>query len=112
MDDGSLKYLNIDKFEAPKMFRCKLTNQTKLLNKTFWVLDFIENVHTKYSRINKTEGKTLVEIKLDINSEHSRKKFFTGSLEINYILNEIKRMDKFPRSVTLRRNEYGEFYFE
>lgn len=35
MDDGSLKYLNIDKFEAPKMFRCKLTNQTKLLNKTF-----------------------------------------------------------------------------
>ena len=112
MDDGSLKYLNIDKFEVPKMFRCKLTNQTKLLNKTFWVLDFIENVHTKYSRINKTEGKTLVEIKLDINSEHSRRKFFTSSLEINYILNEIKRMDKFPRSVTLRRNEYGEFYFE
>lgn len=40
-DDGSLGFLNIQPDEDRKYFHCEEITQQKLLNKSFWVIDFI-----------------------------------------------------------------------
>ena len=42
-DDGSLGFLNIQPDEDRKYFHCEEITQQKLLNKSFWVIDFIGN---------------------------------------------------------------------
>ena len=41
-DDGSLAFLNIPRDENSRSFNCDETTQSKLVNTTFWVVDFIE----------------------------------------------------------------------
>lgn len=99
-DDGSLSFLNILQDEANKHFNCKETTQQQLTNLTFWVVDFIDGVKTKFGA-----ERFLVKIKHDEPTppNHEREeKFFTNSTEIKYILNEIKKRNKFPRKVTMR----------
>jgi hypothetical protein len=99
-DDGSLSFLNIPQDEGNKHFNCKETTQQKLTNLTFWVVDFIEGVKTKFG-----SERFLVKIKHTepVPPNHEREeKFFTNSTEIKYILNEIKKRNKFPRKVTMR----------
>lgn len=111
-DDGSLAFLNIPRDENNRSFNCDETTQSKLVNTTFWVFDFIEDVQTKFSKQKGTKGQTLVKIKPQKDSlESESKKFFTGSSDILYILRKIKEMDKFPRKVTLRGSG-NRFYFE
>lgn len=111
-DDGSLSFLNIPRSEDNKSFNCDNTSQTKLVNTSFWVMDFIEDVPTKFSKLKGTTGQTLVKIKHDLNDPDSEaKKFFTGSSEILYVLKYIKELNKFPRKVTLR-NFGHKYYFE
>lgn len=99
-DDGSLSFLNIPQDEANKHFNCKETTQQQLTNLTFWLVDFIDGVKTKFG----TE-RYLVKIKHPepVPPNHDREeKFFTNSSEIKYILDEIKKRNKFPRKATMR----------
>ena len=100
IDDGSLDFLNIPTDPTNRHFNCPETTQQKLINMTFWVFDYIEDVKTKFG-----EGRTLVKIKFNKeDKENEAKKFFTGSAEILYILQKIKEMKAFPHRVTLRVN--------
>ena len=99
-DDGSLSFLNIPQDEENKHFNCNETTQQKLTNLTFWVVDYIEGVKTKFGN-----ERFLVKIKFDdpTPSGHDREeKFFTNSSEIKYVLGEIKKRKKFPRKATMR----------
>ena len=112
IDDGSLDFLQIPRDENCRSFNCDETTQSKLVNTTFWVFDFIEDVQTKFSKQKGTRGQTLVKINPHKDSpESDAKKFFTGSSDILYILKKIKELGKFPRKVTLRGNG-NRFYFE
>lgn len=106
-DDGSLDFLNIPADENNRHFNCPETTQQKLTNLSFWVLDYIENVETKFGK-----DRVLVKIKMNEKDKDSdSKKFFTNSREIKYVLSKIKEMKKFPRKVTLRASG-TRYYFE
>ena len=88
-DDGSLAFLNIPRDEKSRSFNCEQTSQSKLVNTTFWVVDFLERVPTRFSKSKQTEGQTLVMVKKEKDAPESEaRKFFTGSQEILYILQE------------------------
>lgn len=111
-DDGSLAFLRIPRDESSRSFNCDETTQSKLVNMTFWVVDFIEEVPTRFSKSKGTKGQTLVKIKMSKDDlESNAKKFFTGSSDILYVLKKIKELKAFPRRVTLRSNG-NRYYFE
>ncbi len=111
-DDGSLAFLNIPRDESSRSFNCDETTQSKLVNTQFWVVDFIEDVQTRFSKAKGKSGQTLVKIKPQKDSPESEaKKFFTGSSDILYVCKKIKEMNAFPRRVTLRSSG-NRFYFE
>jgi len=111
-DDGTLDFLQIPRDENSRSFNCDETTQSKLVNTSFWVVDFIKEVPTRFSKQKGIKGQTLVKIKPERDSpESAAKKFFTGSQDILYILEKIKEMGKFPRKVTLRSNG-NRFFFE
>lgn len=106
-DDGSLGFLNIPPDENLRRFNCQETTQQKLINKSFWVIDFFENVKTKYG-----ENRFLVKIKFKLEDDDSdSRKFFTNSQEIKYVLQKIKELKKFPRKVTMQVSG-TRYYFE
>ena len=112
IDDGSLECLKIPRDENNRSFNCDETTQSKLVNTTFWVVDFIEDVPTKFSKAKGNKGQTLVKIKPEKDSpDRAAKKFLTGTADIIYILQKINEMNKFPRRVTLRGNG-NRYYFE
>lgn len=81
-DDGSLSFLNIQPDEANKHFNCPETTQQKLINLQFWLIDFIEDVKTKFGA-----NRFLVKIKFKKDDPESEaKKFFTNSSEIKSIV--------------------------
>lgn len=98
-DDGSLSFLQIPQDETNKHFNCKETKQQQLTNLSFWVLDYIENVKTKFGN-----ERFLVKIKFDVPGagHESEEKFFTNSSEIKYVLKEVRKRNAFPRKVTMR----------
>ena len=111
-DDGTLAFLNIPRDESSRSFNCEETTQSKLVNTSFWVCDFIEEVPTRFSKQKGTKGQTLVKIKPDCEgSESTARKFFTGSADILYICKEIKKRNAFPRRVTMRGNG-NRYWFE
>ena len=102
-DDGSLAFLKIPRDENNRSFNCDETTQSKIVNTTFWVTDFIEEVPTRFSKAKGVKGQTLVRIKPQKDSPDTEaKKFFTGSADILYVLKKIKELGAFPRRVTLR----------
>ena len=110
-DDGSLSFLQIPQDEANKHFNCRETTQQKLINLSFWVVDYIENVKTKFGN-----ERFLVKIKFDElattpNGHEREEKFFTNSTEIKYVLGEIRKRNKFPRRVTMKASG-TRYYFE
>lgn len=111
-DDGSLAFLRIPRDGSSRSFNCDETTQSKLVNTTFWVVDFIEEVPTRFSKSKGTKGQTLVKIKMSKDDlESNAKKFFMGSSDILYVLKKIKELKAFPRRVTLRSNG-NRYYFE
>lgn len=99
-DDGTLAFLNIPQDENNKHFNCRETTQQKLINLTFYVVDFIDGVKTKFGA-----ERFLVKIKHPEASNEKpgvEEKFFTNSTQIKYVLREIKKLNKFPRKVTMR----------
>lgn len=111
-DDGSLAFLNIPRDTNSRSLKGDEVKQSKIVNTSFWVFDFIEDVPTRFSKAKGTSGQTLVQIRPDRNSPESEaQKFFTGSSDILYVLQKIKELNKFPRRVTMR-SEGNRFYFE
>lgn len=105
IDDGGLDCLGIPTDESNRSFNCCETTQQKLINTTFWVTDIIENVTTKHG-----DGRMIVKIKNNKeNKESDSRKFFTNSRDIKYVLAQVKKLNKFPRKVTMRAN--GSRYF-
>ena len=104
-DDGSLEFLHIPQDENNKHFNCRETTQQQLINREFWVFDYIENVKTKFGA-----ERFLVKIKFNRDDkEEDARKFFTNSQEIKNVLKEIRKRDKFPRKVTM--NASGTRYY-
>ena len=54
IDDGSLSFLNIPRDEKSRSFNCDETSQSKLVNTTFWVVDYIEEVPTMKTSLYRT----------------------------------------------------------
>lgn len=104
-DDGSLKFLSIKPNEASKHFNGREVTQQSLINTTFWIVDYIKDVKTRYG-----ENRYLVKGKYDLNDMESQSfKFFTNSQDIKYILDKIKELNAFPRKVTMRIK--GNYYY-
>lgn len=111
-DDGSLAFLKIPRDENSRSMPGDEIKQSKIVNTSFWVHDYLEDIPTRFSKQKGTTGQTLVQIRPRRDSPESEaQKFFTGSAEILYILKEIKKRNAFPRKVTLRANG-NRFYFE
>jgi hypothetical protein len=106
-DDGSLSFLRIEPDKNSRHFNCTETTQQKLINLSFWVCDYLEDVKTKFGN-----NRFLVKIKLDMsNGDSEEKKFFTNSQEIKYVLGKIRELNAFPRKVTMRASG-TRYYFE
>lgn len=105
-DDGSLSFLQIPADATRRQFNCDVTTQQRMVNKTFWVFGFYEDIDTKNGK------RYLVRIKPEKDSPESEaRKFFTNSSDVKYVLDQIKLRNAFPRKVTLRANG-NHFYFE
>ena len=77
-DDGSLAFLQIEPDANNKHFNCPETNQQKLINLSFWVVDYLDDVKTKFGN-----NRFLVKIKFKLEDPDSEaRKFFTNSQEI------------------------------
>ena len=106
-DDGSLAFLNIQPDSNNRHFNCSEITQQKLINLSFWIIDYIDDVKTKFGA-----NRFLVKIKFNVNDTDSEsKKFFTNSQEIKYVLEKIKERKAFPRKVTMRASG-TRYYFE
>lgn len=111
-DDGTLAFINIPRNEKSRSMRGDIVKQSKIVNTSFWVFDFLEEVPTRFSKNNGSGGQTLVQIRPNRDSpESDSQKFFTGSSDILYVLQKIREMKKFPRLVTLRADG-NRYYFE
>lgn len=106
-DDGSLACLGITKNDRDKKFTCKEEQQSNLINKVFWVLDYYAGVQTKYGE------RYIFKIKYNLDDDESEaRKVWTGSTDIQFVLDKIREMEKFPRRVTLRKDGRNHYYFE
>lgn len=111
-DDGSLAFLGIPRDENSRSLQGEEVKQSRIVNTSFWVFDFLEDVPTRFSKAKGTAGQTLVQIRPErYSTEAEARKFFTGSQEILYVLKEIKKRGAFPRKVTLRGNG-NRYWFE
>lgn len=79
-DDGSLAFLQIEPDANNKHFNCSEITQQKLINLSFWVIDFLDDVKTKFGT-----GRFLVKIKFNI--KKTRIKTRGSSLPIRKKLN-------------------------
>ncbi len=97
-DDGSLTFLKIEPEKGSRHFNCPETNQQKLINLSFWIVDYIEDVKTKFGN-----NRFLVKIKFNKDdADGDARKFFTNSQEIKYVLGKIRELNAFPRRATMR----------
>lgn len=104
-DDGSLEFLKIPRDEKNRSINCERINQRKLRDTTFWIVDMVDNIKTKYGE------QMLIKIKFNLDDDESQaRKFFTGSAEIRYVVSKIKEMNKFPRKVTLKGNDNNRYW--
>lgn len=97
LDDGSLNFLKIERSKDCREFNCRVITQQELVNREFFLVDFLRDVQTKNGL------RYLIFIKFDLkDSELEGRKFFTNSQSIKYILDKIEEKKAFPRRVTLK----------
>ncbi|HHU21665.1 MAG TPA: hypothetical protein GXZ51_04395 [Acholeplasma sp.] len=106
-DDGSLSFLNIEPDKSNRQFNCPEITQQKLINLQFFVVDYLDEIKTKYGN-----NRFLVKIKFNLeDSESEARKFFTNSKEIKYVLSKVKELNAFPRKVTMKASG-NRYYLE
>ncbi|MCK9476320.1 MAG: hypothetical protein M0R46_10390 [Candidatus Muirbacterium halophilum] len=97
VDDGSLKFLNIERNKKSREFNCKEISIQELVNRDIYLIEYLDDVKTRYGM------RYLVYIKFNLDdSEINGRKFFTNSESIKYILDKIRELDAFPRKVTVK----------
>ena len=97
-DDGSLAFLKIEPDKNNRRFNCPETTQQKLINLNFYVIDYLDEIKTKFGN-----DRFLVKMKFNLeDSEEEARKFFTNSTEIKHVLSKVKEMNAFPRKVIMR----------
>lgn len=97
LDDGSLNFLKIERSKDCREFNCRVITQQELVNREFYLVDFLRDVQTKNGL------RYLIFIKFDLkDSELEGRKFFTNSQSIKYILDKIEEKKAFPRRVKLK----------
>lgn len=107
IDDGSLAFLGIKMEGGMKYFDCPETKQQDLINLSFWIVDYLDDVKTKFG-----ENRFILKIKMDKNDPESlAKKFFTNSQPIKFVVGKIAEMNAFPRRVTMKKRG-NTYYFE
>lgn len=106
-DDGSLSFLSIKPDKSSRQFNCPEITQQKLINLQFFVVDYLDEIKTKYGN-----DRFLVKIKFNLeDSESEARKFFTNSKEIKYVLSKVKELNAFPRKVTMKASG-NRYYLE
>ena len=106
-DDGSLSFLSIEPDKSSRQFNCPEITQQKLINLQFFVVDYLDEIKTKYGN-----DRFLVKIKFNLeDSESEAKKFFTNSKEIKYVLSKVKELNAFPRKVIMKASGHR-YYLE
>jgi len=96
-DDGSLAYLGIKPNEREMFFDCPEISVNDLIDRKFWIVDYLEDVKTRYGK------RYLVKIKFNKDDDDSKaRKFFTNSFDIKSVLSQIRELNAFPRKVTMR----------
>ena len=68
VDDGTLACLNIPRDEDDRSFNCDETTQSKIVNTSFWLVDFLEDVPTRFSKTKGSNSRHL--LKSIINSKY------------------------------------------
>lgn len=101
-DDGTLEFLNISRDDTIRYFDCSEISQKQLLNTTFNIVDFIDNIKTKFG-----DDRFLVKIE----TSKGERKFFTNAIEIKHTLSKVKELGKFPRKATMRSSG-NRYYLE
>lgn len=97
VDDGSLAYLGIKPNERERFFDCPEISANDLIDRKFWVVDYLEDVKTRYGK------RYLVKIKFNKDDDDTKaRKFFTNSFDIKSVLSQIRELGAFPRKVTMR----------
>ena len=107
----NLSELNIERDKTNKSFDCPEIRQSALVNREFYIIDWVDGIKTKFSRSD-SDGRALVLVKFRIDDPDSEaRKFFTNSRRIKYTLTQVSERGAFPLHVTLRG--YGNnFYIE
>ena len=96
-DDGGLAYLGIKPNEREMFFDCPEISVNDLIDRKFWIVDYLEDVKTRYGK------RYLVKIKFNKDDDDSKaRKFFTNSFYIKSVLSQIRELNAFPRKVTMR----------
>ena len=104
-DDGTLSCLKIPPNPNREFFNCPETNQTMLKGMEFFVIDF-------HMKTTGNGNKYIVKIKFNLeDQEEDAKKFFTGSPEIKYMLDFLKKYGLLPRKVKMK-GEGKNFWLE
>lgn len=102
--DGVMGVIN----RKANYFECDVIRQRDLVGEEFWVIDYIDNVQTQYSREKGNgEGKMIVLIatRKDADKREEFRKFFTGSSIIRKTMEELKSIGKLPLLVKMYRND-------
>lgn len=77
VDDGSLAFLRIPRDENSRSLIGDEIKQSKIVNTSFWVFKFLEDIPTRFSKQKGTAGQTLVQIRPSKDSpEWLRRMFF------------------------------------
>lgn len=86
-----MAFLQIEPDANNKHFNCPETNQQKLINLSFWVVDYLDDVKTKFGN-----NRFLVKIKFNREDpDNEARKFFTNSQEINISLGRLRSVTPF-----------------
>lgn len=98
-DDGSLSCLNLPADAGRKRFSCPDAKLADLVGKTFWLIDYFSGVKSRFA-----EDRYIFKLKFNLeDSESQARKVCTSSPDIEYILEKLAEMGKFPRKVTLKK---------
>lgn len=76
-DDGSLAFLRIPRDENSRSLQGEEVKQSRIVNTTFWVHSFLEDIPTRFSKSKGTTGQTLVQIRPEKDSPESEAKKFS-----------------------------------